>query len=168
MSSIVYQTCFSSCQLVEFIWSFCCLSTFLDSRKRRRRNSGLVMAKKRRKLLPFNPSEDYIRRLEQMATLATALTATETLFVNELTYVPGMAPRSANCSSLEREGMQVYSTSKILSMLFQVKLLVITDVMLQILLKWRLDIAFCKKTLISNLYVDRALSRNWMAEKIPC
>ncbi|XP_022875326.1 histone-lysine N-methyltransferase ATXR6-like isoform X2 [Olea europaea var. sylvestris] len=80
-----------------------------DSRKRRRRNSGLVMAKKRRKLLPFNPSEDYIRRLEQMATLATALTATETLFVNELTYVPGMAPRSANCSSLEREGMQVLS-----------------------------------------------------------
>ncbi|CAI9767733.1 unnamed protein product [Fraxinus pennsylvanica] len=80
-----------------------------DSRKRRRRNSGLVMSKKSRKLLPFNPSKDYIRRLEQMASLATALTATETLFVNELTYVPGMAPRSANCASLEREGMQVIS-----------------------------------------------------------
>ncbi|KAL2540283.1 Histone-lysine N-methyltransferase ATXR6 [Abeliophyllum distichum] len=80
-----------------------------DSRKRRRRNSGLVMSKKSRKLLPFNPSEDYIRRLEQMASLATALTATETQFVNELTYVPGMAPRSANCASLEREGMQILS-----------------------------------------------------------
>ncbi|XP_022890397.1 histone-lysine N-methyltransferase ATXR6-like [Olea europaea var. sylvestris] len=80
-----------------------------DSQKKRRRNSGLVMSKKSRKLLPYNPSEDYIRRLEQMASLATVLTATETQFVNKLTYVPGMAPRSANCASLEREGMQVLS-----------------------------------------------------------
>ncbi|CAI9774198.1 unnamed protein product [Fraxinus pennsylvanica] len=80
-----------------------------DSRKRRRRSSGLVVSKKSRKLLPFNPSEDHIRRLEQMASLATALTETETQFVNELTYVPCMAPKSANCASLEREGMQVLS-----------------------------------------------------------
>lgn len=104
----VNRTCFSSFRLVEHLRSFCCLFTFLDSQKKRRRNSGLVMSKKSRKLLPYNPSEDYIRRLEQMASLATVLTATETQFVNKLTYVPGMAPRSANCASLEREGMQVY------------------------------------------------------------
>ncbi|KAK4384824.1 Histone-lysine N-methyltransferase ATXR6 [Sesamum angolense] len=80
-----------------------------DCRKRRKRNSGLVMAKKRRKLLPFNPTEDPVRRLEQMASLATALTATGTEFSNELTYVAGMAPRSANRAVLEREGMQVIS-----------------------------------------------------------
>ncbi|KAL0299704.1 UNVERIFIED_CONTAM: Histone-lysine N-methyltransferase ATXR6 [Sesamum radiatum] len=80
-----------------------------DCRKRRKRNSGLAMAKKRRKLLPFNPTEDPVRRLEQMASLATALTATGTEFSNELTYVAGMAPRSANRAVLEREGMQVIS-----------------------------------------------------------
>lgn len=42
-----------------------------------------------------------------MASLATALTATGTEFSNELTYVPGMAPRSANRAALEQEGMQV-------------------------------------------------------------
>lgn len=67
------------------------------------------MAKKRRKLLPFNPTEDPVRRLEQMASLATALTATRTEFSNELTYVTGMAPRSANRAVLERDGMQVCS-----------------------------------------------------------
>ncbi|KAF6136197.1 hypothetical protein GIB67_001606 [Kingdonia uniflora] len=65
--------------------------------------------KKSRKLLPFNPSEDSVRRLEQMASLATALTATGTEFSNELTYVSDMAPRSANCAFLEQGGMQVLS-----------------------------------------------------------
>ncbi|KAL7106863.1 hypothetical protein ACP275_06G019200 [Erythranthe tilingii] len=80
-----------------------------DSRKKRKRSGGLVMSKKSRKLLPFNPIEDPTRRLEQMASLATALTATGTEFSNELTYVAGMAPRSANCAHLERDGMQVMS-----------------------------------------------------------
>lgn len=80
-----------------------------DSRKKRRRTSGLVMSKKRRKLLPFIPTEDPVRRLEQMASLATALNATGTEFSNELTYIPSMAPRSANCAALERDGMQVMS-----------------------------------------------------------
>ncbi|KNA19714.1 hypothetical protein SOVF_058990 [Spinacia oleracea] len=80
-----------------------------DSRKRRKRSSSFVVSKKSRKLLPFNPSEDPNRRLEQMASLATALTATGTEFSNELTYVPGMAPRSANCAALEDGGMQVMS-----------------------------------------------------------
>ncbi|XAR52184.1 Histone-lysine N-methyltransferase [Bertholletia excelsa] len=79
----------------------------LDSRKKRRRTSSLVVSKKRRKLLPFNPSEDPTRRLEQMASLATALTATGAEFSNELTYMPGMAPRSANQAALEQGGMQV-------------------------------------------------------------
>ncbi|WOL19156.1 histone-lysine N-methyltransferase ATXR6 [Canna indica] len=78
-------------------------------RKRKKRNGGLVMAKKKRKLLPFNPIEDPNRRLEQMASLATALTATGAVFSNELTYRPGMAPRSANCARLEKGGMQVLS-----------------------------------------------------------
>lgn len=79
----------------------------LDSRKKRRRTTGLVMSKKRRKLLPFIPTEDPVRRLEQMASLATALNATGTEFSNELTYIASMAPRSANCAALERDGMQV-------------------------------------------------------------
>lgn len=57
--------------------------------------------------MPFNPTADPVRRLEQMASLATALTATGTDFSNELTYMRGMAPRSANCPSLEHGGMQV-------------------------------------------------------------
>uniref|UniRef100_A0A453ANL1 Uncharacterized protein n=1 Tax=Aegilops tauschii subsp. strangulata TaxID=200361 RepID=A0A453ANL1_AEGTS len=42
-----------------------------------------------------------------MASLATALTATSAVFSNDLTYVPGMAPRSANQSALVAGGMQV-------------------------------------------------------------
>ncbi|EEF43374.1 Histone-lysine N-methyltransferase ATXR6, putative [Ricinus communis] len=78
-----------------------------ESLKKRKRSSSLVLSKKRRKLLPFNPSDDPERRLEQMRSLATALTASGTKFSNELTYQPGMAPKSANCPALEREGMQV-------------------------------------------------------------
>ena len=65
------------------------------------------MSKKKRKLLPFNPSEDPAQRLRQMASLSTALTATSAVFSNHLTYQPGMAPRSANRAALEAGGMQV-------------------------------------------------------------
>ena len=65
------------------------------------------MSKKKRKLLPFNPIEDPLRRMEQMASLATALTTTGTEFSDELTYMPGMAPRSANQAIHEHGGMQV-------------------------------------------------------------
>ncbi|RRT71968.1 hypothetical protein B296_00012145 [Ensete ventricosum] len=81
----------------------------LECRKRKKRSGGLVVAKKKRKLLPFNPIEDPDRRLEQMASLATALTATGAVFSNELTYRPGMAPRSANRAAYENGGMQVLS-----------------------------------------------------------
>ncbi|EHA8589025.1 putative Histone-lysine N-methyltransferase ATXR5 [Cocos nucifera] len=67
----------------------------------------LVMHKKRRRILPFTPTENPARRLEQMGSLATALTALEMEFSNELTYMPGMAPRSANQAILEKGGMQV-------------------------------------------------------------
>ncbi|KAK9161071.1 hypothetical protein Syun_007412 [Stephania yunnanensis] len=77
-----------------------------DNKKRRK---CLVISKKKRRLLPFNPSEDHERRLHQMASLATALTTTGTEFCNDLTYMPGMAPRSANCAALEGGGMQVLS-----------------------------------------------------------
>ncbi|XP_020231981.1 histone-lysine N-methyltransferase ATXR6 [Cajanus cajan] len=80
-----------------------------DARKKRKRGGSLVVSKKKRKLLAFVPSEDPKRRLEQMASLATALTATKAEFSNELTYIPGMAPRSANSPALERGGMQVMS-----------------------------------------------------------
>ncbi|XP_021291323.1 histone-lysine N-methyltransferase ATXR6 [Herrania umbratica] len=75
--------------------------------KKRKRASGLAMPKKKRKLLAFNPTEDPQRRLEQMASLATALEASGTEYSNELTYRPGMAPRSANSAALEKGGMQV-------------------------------------------------------------
>ncbi|XP_068650709.1 histone-lysine N-methyltransferase ATXR6 [Aristolochia californica] len=85
-----------------------CQKPCQDNKKNKRR-LGLVMSKKKRKLLPFNPSEDPRRRLEQMASLATALMATGTEFSDELTYMPGMAPRSANQASLEPGGMQILS-----------------------------------------------------------
>ncbi|KAL3653663.1 Histone-lysine N-methyltransferase atxr6 [Castilleja foliolosa] len=79
-----------------------------DSRKRRKRIGSLAVSKKKsRKLLPFVPSEDPVRRLEQMASLATALVATGTEFSNELTYGSGMAPRLANRAAFEKDGMQV-------------------------------------------------------------
>ncbi|GJN18855.1 hypothetical protein PR202_gb06061 [Eleusine coracana subsp. coracana] len=80
-----------------------------EVKKRKRKPSGalVVSKKKKRKLLPFNPSEDPAQRLRQMASLATALTATGAVFSNDLTYVPGMAPRSANRAALESGGMQV-------------------------------------------------------------
>ncbi|KAG5062626.1 hypothetical protein JHK85_003809 [Glycine max] len=77
------------------------------TRRKRKRGGGLVVSKKKRKLLAFVPSEDPNRRLEQMASLATALTTTKTEFSNQLTYMLGMAPRSANRPALERGGMQV-------------------------------------------------------------
>ena len=77
------------------------------SEPKKRKRKALVASKKRRRLLPFNPCEDPVRRLTQMASLATALTATGAVFSNDLTYVPGMAPRSANCAALEAGGMQV-------------------------------------------------------------
>ncbi|KAL5718738.1 Histone-lysine N-methyltransferase atxr6 [Ranunculus cassubicifolius] len=78
-----------------------------DGRKKRK---GLVMSKKKRRLLSFSPSEDPKRRLEQMASLATAMKATGMEeFNNELSYVKGMAPKSANCAALEKDGMQVLS-----------------------------------------------------------
>ncbi|RLM60671.1 putative Histone-lysine N-methyltransferase ATXR5 [Panicum miliaceum] len=76
-----------------------------DVRKRRKRS--LVMHKKRRRILPFVPTEDRARRLKQMASLATALTSSETEFSNELTYIPNMAPRSSNQARLEEGGMQI-------------------------------------------------------------
>jgi [histone H3]-lysine27 N-methyltransferase len=80
---------------------------------RRRRKRSLVMHKRRRRILPFVPSEDGARRLKQMASLATALTSSKTKFSNELTYMPNMAPRSSNLARLEVGGMQV--SSKIFS-----------------------------------------------------
>ncbi|KAK8454526.1 hypothetical protein SEVIR_5G470800v4 [Setaria viridis] len=74
---------------------------------RRRRKRSLVMHKKRRRILPFVPTEDRARRLKQMASLATALTSSKTEFSNELTYMPNMAPRSSNQARLEDGGMQV-------------------------------------------------------------
>ena len=49
------------------------------------------------------PTADRVRRLEQMASAATALTTSKMEFSNELTYVHSMAPKS----KLEEGGMQV-------------------------------------------------------------
>ncbi|XP_050204278.1 probable Histone-lysine N-methyltransferase ATXR5 [Mercurialis annua] len=83
----------------------CCSSQ--DMRKHRRRSGSLVYQKRRRRLLPFVPSEDHDQRLIQMGTLASALTELKIKFSDDLTYIPGMAPRSANQARFEREGMQV-------------------------------------------------------------
>ncbi|XP_072951665.1 probable Histone-lysine N-methyltransferase ATXR5 [Typha angustifolia] len=78
-----------------------------DGRKRRRRSTALVMYKKRRRIIPYSPTENRARRLEQMGSLATALTAMQMEFSNELTYMTRMAPRSSNRAYLEKGGMQV-------------------------------------------------------------
>ena len=69
----------------------------------------LVLHKKRRRLLPFTPTEDPTRRLEQMGSLASALTALHMEFSDQLTYMPGMASRSANQAEFENGGMQVWT-----------------------------------------------------------
>ncbi|KAK9082471.1 hypothetical protein Syun_031395 [Stephania yunnanensis] len=88
---------------------------YSDAQYVQKRRKCLVLSKrkKKRKLFPFNPTEDHARRLEQMASLATALSATGTKFSDELTYMHGMAPRSANCAALEDGGMQVLSREDI-------------------------------------------------------
>lgn len=77
-----------------------------EGRKRRRPSGGgFCRHKKSRKLLPYVPCTDPQRRIEQMASLATALTAVGVSFTDTLAY--GLAPRSANCASFETGGMQV-------------------------------------------------------------
>ncbi|XP_052157552.1 probable Histone-lysine N-methyltransferase ATXR5 [Oryza glaberrima] len=78
---------------------------FQDVKKRRKRS--LVMHKKRRRILPYVPTEDKVQRLKQMASLATAMTSSKMKFSNELTYMPGMAGRSCNQATLEEGGMQI-------------------------------------------------------------
>ncbi|XP_057432265.1 probable Histone-lysine N-methyltransferase ATXR5 [Lotus japonicus] len=69
--------------------------------RRRRRSRPLVAQKKKRILLPFIPSEDPDQRLKQMGSLASALKALHMEYIDHLTYMPGMAPESANVSNLE-------------------------------------------------------------------
>ncbi|XP_019437224.1 PREDICTED: probable Histone-lysine N-methyltransferase ATXR5 [Lupinus angustifolius] len=82
-------------------------SSSQDARKRRKRSGPRIVQKKKRRLLPFVPSEDPAQRLKQMGSLASALTALNIEFSDHLTYLPGMAPRSANEAGLESGGMQI-------------------------------------------------------------
>ncbi|XP_057850131.1 histone-lysine N-methyltransferase ATXR6 isoform X3 [Cryptomeria japonica] len=81
------------------------LKIFSETKRRRRHN--LCMYKKKQKLIPHVPSKDPEQRLRQMASLATALTSTGVDFCDELTYIPSLAPRSANRVEFEGAGMQV-------------------------------------------------------------
>ncbi|KAK9713285.1 hypothetical protein RND81_06G016900 [Saponaria officinalis] len=107
--------CLSQKKIIDFFRiqkckgvNFKCSSSSQDS-KRRRRRSLVLYKKKKRRLLPYVPTEDPSRRLEQMRSLATALTALNIEFSNKLTYLPHMAPRSANRAEYEDGGMQVLS-----------------------------------------------------------
>ncbi len=78
----------------------------MEVRKRRRQSGGsLCRQKKSRRLLPYIPCSDPHRRLEQMASLATALTSVGVSFTDKLLY--SFAPRMANTARLEKGGMQV-------------------------------------------------------------
>ncbi|KAH9313923.1 hypothetical protein KI387_022550, partial [Taxus chinensis] len=77
--------------------------------KPKKRGSKLFVTKRKRRLLPYVPTENPDRRLEQMASLATALTTAGVQFSDELTYSSSMAPRSSNRPTLEKGGMQVMS-----------------------------------------------------------
>lgn len=63
--------------------------------------------------MSFTPTEDHAQRLKQMGSLASALTALHMEFTDELTYMQGMAPRSANQAKFENGGMQVLSKEDI-------------------------------------------------------
>ncbi|XP_010312470.1 probable Histone-lysine N-methyltransferase ATXR5 isoform X2 [Solanum lycopersicum] len=82
-------------------------SSAQDIKKRRKRS--LVFHKRRRRLSLYIPTEDPHRKLVQMASLASALTALDMEFSDELTYMPGMARKSANSANFESGGMQVLS-----------------------------------------------------------
>ncbi|WVZ18543.1 hypothetical protein V8G54_005865 [Vigna mungo] len=84
-------------------------SSSQDAKKRRKRSRPLVLHKKKRRLLPFVPTKDPAQRLKQMGSLASALTALNIEFCDHLTYLPGMAPRSANRAELENGDMQILS-----------------------------------------------------------
>ncbi|XP_024017767.1 probable Histone-lysine N-methyltransferase ATXR5 isoform X2 [Morus notabilis] len=110
------RTSFSQKKIIDFFRIQKCTNSVKDkcpspqdARKRRRRSGSLVMQKKRRRLLPFISSEDRAQRLKQMGSLASALTTLKMEFSDDLTYVPGMAPKSANQSDFEDGGMQVLS-----------------------------------------------------------
>lgn len=57
------------------------------------------------RLLPYVPTTDMQRRLEQMASLAAALTGLGVGFSDSLSYV--YAPRTANRAAYEKGGMRV-------------------------------------------------------------
>lgn len=84
------------------------ITTLADSRRRKRRTCPIVHHKKRRRLLPYTPSNDTDKRLEQMRSLACALTSLNMEYSDDLTYSFDMAPRGANMSSFENGGMQVF------------------------------------------------------------
>lgn len=76
------------------------------TRKRRRSSGSLSIQKRRRKLVPYTPTKDSQRRLEQMHSLATALSVSGVEFSDVLTYI---CPRSANSARYEKGGMQEIS-----------------------------------------------------------
>lgn len=83
-----------------------------ETTKHKRRSRPLTMTKRKRRLLPFVPAKDPLQRDAQLRTLASALTSLNMKYSNELTYVPGMAPRSANQSMFEIGGVQVRKEQK--------------------------------------------------------
>lgn len=97
LTIILFLTGFSILYFIEW----------LDSSKRKRKTRALVHRKKKRKLLPYVPSKDPESRLQQLQTLASALTSLNLEFSDDLTYPPAMAPKSANKANLEKGGMQV-------------------------------------------------------------
>lgn len=84
------------------------------------------------------PSEDPEQRFAQMGTLASALTALGIKYSDDLTYVPGMAPRSANRSKFEIGGMQVQDKT-IFQLIFNNSLSYIFIFFVQVLAKEDLE-----------------------------
>ncbi|KAG9131669.1 hypothetical protein Leryth_009419 [Lithospermum erythrorhizon] len=78
-----------------------------DIKKRRRRSGPPVFHKKRRRLLSFLPTEDPARRIFQLESLASALTALKMDYTDRLTYLPYMATKSANQAKFENKAMQI-------------------------------------------------------------
>uniref|UniRef100_A0A7N0UYM1 Histone-lysine N-methyltransferase ATXR5 n=1 Tax=Kalanchoe fedtschenkoi TaxID=63787 RepID=A0A7N0UYM1_KALFE len=75
--------------------------------RKRKRGKTYWSYKSRTQWLPYVPSKDTNKRLEQLGSLAKALLFSRIEFADDLLYAPEMAPKSANNTTLDRREVQI-------------------------------------------------------------
>lgn len=110
-STIAHEFQMVQRKIVEYF----CVRKLLSSKSAMEGMEKMILKKQKRsssqkkgsRLLPYVPTSDPQRRLEQMASLAAALTSIGLDFSDSLSY--GYAPRTANRSAHEKGGMREMS-----------------------------------------------------------